>query len=297
MAIAKLFRTMRHLRVSSAFLIAMPGLAVLPVFAADGASQEQQLARAELAKHPLWQFTEDRFVTLAATAKLDVMELYLKAGMSPNAKDSRGRPAIVAVLANGKLFSGSELGSMGHALAKERLAVLEYFLKSGADANLSDGAGITVLHEAAMYSVFTPAIKPLVKAGAAIDAPERKYNFTPLHLASLGNNVDGVRGLLASGARPDSLAKQSVTPLMFALNAGNDAIVDTLLKAGADPLRKTDGGKSCLHFAAEGASAASIQRLLAKGAAPSAVDGNQKTPLQLAQEKNRDPAILALLRQ
>jgi ankyrin repeat protein len=290
----KVFRQMRDLRMYSPVLIALSWVAA-PAFAEDNPSHEQQLARAALEKHR-WEFSEDRFVTLSSTAKRDVIELYLKAGMSPNAKDARGRPAVVAVLANGRLFSSNALGSMGHALLKERLDVLQYFLSSGADPNLGDKSGITALHEAAMYSAFAPAIKPLVRAGAKVDAPEMKYNFSPLHMAALANNAEGVRELLAAGASADSLAKQSVTPLMLALNAGNDSIVDLLLQAGADPLRKTDGGKSCLHFAAEGASASAIQRLLAKGAVLTAVDGSQKTPLQLTQEKNRDPAILSLLR-
>ena len=256
---------------------------------------EQQRARTELAKHR-WDFSNDRFVALSSTAKLDVIELYLKAGMSPDTKDARGRPALVAVLANGKLFAGDALGSMGHALLKERLDVLRYLLDAGADANIADGAGITALDEAAMYPAFTPAINLLVKARAKVDAPEAKYQFTPLHMAVLNNNTDGVRALLAAGATPDSLAKQSMTPLMFALHAGNDAVVELLLQAGADATRRTDGGKSCLHYAAESASASSIQRLLAKGATLSATDANQKIPLQLALEANRDQAVLALLR-
>ena len=256
---------------------------------------EQQRARTELEKHR-WDFSNDRFVALSSTAKLDVIELYLKAGMSPDAKDTRGRPALVAVLANGKLFGGDALGSMGHALLKERLDVLRYLVDAGADTNIADGAGITALHEAAMYPAFTPAINLLVKARAKVDAPEAKYQFTPLHMAVLNNNTGGVRALLAAGASPDSLAKQSVTPLMLALHAGNDAVVELLLQAGADARRRTDGGKSCLHYAAESASASSIQRLLAKGATLSATDASQKIPLQLALEANRDQAVLALLR-
>lgn len=290
----RLFRTMRALRMCSTVLIAL-SCGATTALAESGPSHEQQQARAALEKHH-WEFSEDRFVTLSTTAKRDVIELYLKAGMSPNARDARGRPAIVAVLAAGKLFSGNALGSMGQALLKERLDVLAFLLTSGADPNVADRNGITALHEAAMYPAFAPAIKPLVKAGAKTDAPEAKYSFSPLHMAVLSNNAAGARELLVAGARPDSLAKQSVTPLMLALSTGNDSLVDILLKWGADPLRKSDGGKSCLHFAAEGASAGSIQKVLARGAALTAVDGNQKTPLALAQAKNRDPAILALLR-
>jgi ankyrin repeat protein len=289
----KIVRMMRELGERRLALVAVCCL-VIPAFAETAPTPGQQAARAALEKHH-WEFSEDRFVALSSTAKRDVIELYLKAGMSPNAKDVRGRPALVAVLANGRLFSGDALGSMGHALLKERLDVLRYLLDSGADPTVGDRNGITALHEAAMYPAFAPAIKPLARAGAKVDAAEAKYDFSPLHLAVLGNNVDGVRELLAAGASPDSLAKQSVTPLMLALSTGADPMADLLLKAGADPLRKTDGGKSCLHFAAEGASADSIRQLLSRGAVITAVDGNRKTPLQLAQEKNRDPAILSLL--
>lgn len=287
------FKTKRDPGIWLALLVATIIAAPLRVDATEP-SREQQQARAALEKNH-WEFSENRFVTLSSTAKREVIELYLKAGMSLNAKDAGGRPAIVAVLANGKLFSGDALGSMGHALLRERLDALQYLLSAGADPNIADTNGITALHEAGMYRAFVPAIKPLIKAGARLDVAESKYNFNPLHMAVLSNNVEGVRELLAAGANPDGLAKQSFTALMFALNAGNDSIVDLLLQAGADPLRKTDGGKTCLHFAAEGASENSISSLLAKGASIVAVDGNQKTPLQLAQDKNRDQAILSLL--
>jgi ankyrin repeat protein len=294
MIMRKLFGKKADLLLYSPLLVALLGTAPIAVAQAD-ASREQQQARAAL-EHHKWAFSEDRFVALSSTAKLDVIELYLQAGMSPDAKDAQGRPAIVAVLALGKLFSGDALGSTGHALLKERLAVLQYFLDSGADPKAADRSGITALHEAAMYPAFAPAIKPLVKAGSKVDAPETKYNFSPLHLAVLSKNAAGVRELLAAGANPDSLAKQSMTPLMFALNTGDDSIVQLLLRAGADPSKKTDGGKSCLHFAAETASASSIQLLIAKGATLTATDASQKTPLQVALEKNRDEAILSLLR-
>jgi ankyrin repeat protein len=287
------FRKMRTPGLCSSILITLV-CAAAPAFLDAAPSHEQQVARAALEKNR-WEFSEDRFVTLATTAKRDVIELYLKAGMSPNARDARGKPAIVAVLAGGKLFSGNDLGSMEHALLKERFDVLKYLLEAGADPSAANKDGITALHEAAVYPAFAPAIKMLVKAGAQVDVPEAKYHFSPLHLAALKGNVEGVRELLAQGARPDSLANQSFTPLMLALNAGNQAIADLLLKDGADPLKQTDGGKSCLHFAAESAPADSIKQLLARGASLTAVDGSGKTPLQMAQEKNRDQAILGLL--
>jgi cytohesin len=294
MIMRKPFGKKADLLLYSPLLVALLGTAPLAVVRADP-SREQQQARAAL-EHHKWTFSEDRFVALSSTAKRDVIELYLKAGMSPDARDTHGRPAIVAVLALGNLFGGEALGSTARALLKERLAVLQYFLDSGVDPKVADQNGVTALHEAAMYPAFAPAIKPLVKAGSKVDAPETKYNFSPLHMAVLSKNATGVRELLAAGANPDSLAKQSMTPLMFALNTDNDSIVELLLRAGADPSRKTDGGKSCLHFAAETASASSIQLLLAKGATLTATDANQQTPLQVALGKNRDAAILSLLR-
>ncbi|KAJ7837409.1 hypothetical protein B0H14DRAFT_2362413, partial [Mycena olivaceomarginata] len=77
-------------------------------------------------------------------------------------------------------------------------------------------------------------IQALISEGAAINYFEpRLTNSTPLAFAAIGNRIESMRFLLASGAGPN-LHDGEFIPLMATIRSRNVDIARALVDAGAD---------------------------------------------------------------
>ena len=146
---------------------------------------------------------EGRLVAAAFLGDADAVAALLGEGVSPDARNRKGR---------GALHRAAEAG------APETLDLL---LGSGADPNAPDGNGMTPLMAAAFGGSFAAGSR-LLAAGAAVNARHEPHRVTALEQVLAGWH----RG--AGGSSPKS-------PLDDDLDDDRRRFVEALFRAGADP--------------------------------------------------------------
>lgn len=178
-------------------------------------------------------------------------ELLVVAGANVNAKNLyNATPVITAALyGNNELID--YLKSSGAVLNKDNANELalgmisngnskntEFLTELGANINISDKNGKTLLHTAAENKDFKSA-EFLIRNGSNTNAEmktEEDNNITPLMLAVIASDFDMVKLLLENGASVDTKEKNlGAAPLDIALllNKNND-IINLLIENGAD---------------------------------------------------------------
>jgi ankyrin repeat protein len=166
------------------------------------------------AKAPLgfsgWE-NEPPLHAAAARGQWLVVEALLEAGLEPDQVDRSGQTALMKAAAS------------GHDKAVASL------LRLGASPDLADRDGWTVLMHAAAHpsSGSLPAIRDLVRAGAAVNRRAGPNGKTPLMIAAEKGNELATDELLRSGAQPD-LKSGGKTALEFALAEGNKRCAERL---------------------------------------------------------------------
>jgi ankyrin repeat protein len=140
-------------------------------------------------------------------------------------------------------------------------------LRGGADANASEGDGMTALHWAADAGHLEIA-EILMYAGANVDAATRLGNYTPLHLAARQGHGPLVLALLEGGADADATTTSGgSTALHLSAGSGSAEAVTALLRFGARVnARESSRGQTPLMFAAGEGRSAAIRALVAHGA-------------------------------
>lgn len=147
----------------------------------------------------------------AARGQWQVTEALLEAGLDPDLVDRSGQTALMKAAAG------------GHDKA------LASLLRLGATPDLADRAGWTALMHAAAHSSSgsVPAIRDLVRAGAAVNRRAGPNGKTALMIAAEKGNDLATDELLRSGAQPD-LKSEGKTALDFALAEGNKRCAERL---------------------------------------------------------------------
>ncbi len=132
-------------------------------------------------------------------------------------------------------------GGLLKAAAEGNYASAERLLQSGADIEVTDGAGRTPLMLAAAAG-HGGLVKLLLSKGALLQArlPDGR---TPLHLAAGEARADVVELLVGRGADVNAESLQWGTPLNCAANKEAIHIVDSLLNHGSRPLMVTDSAE------------------------------------------------------
>ncbi len=233
-------------------------------------------------------------------------------GQTPLHSASRsGHKAIVSLL----LEKGAEVNAKSDADGHTPLhsasrsgheAIVSLLLEKGAEVNAkSDADGQTPLHSASR-SGHEAIVSSLLEKGADVNAKD-DTGWTPLHKAGYNGHEAIISLLLEKGADVNAKDDTGWTPLHKAGYNGHEAIVSLLLEKGADVNAKSDAdGQTPLHSASRSGHEAIVSLLLANGyeamvsillengADPTITNNYGRTPLQIAQEYNKQNCVAAL---
>ncbi|ROU08404.1 ankyrin repeat domain-containing protein [Lysobacter enzymogenes] len=202
-----------------------------------------------------------------------------------------GRSAELTGLA--KLLSPAELGAQlheedGQAPTAERI---DWLLGQGADANVRNAAGDTVLFallDRAPGSL--PALHALLRRGVSPAGRGGLGRF----LATCSAGEQAARGLeqfaldlIERGADAFARTPAGDPPLAIAVRLGWARLLERLLAAGVDLNARDSHGMSALHLAAALGRENMLKRLVAHGAAPDLLAADGQTPLGVALASGR----------
>ncbi|KAL8436212.1 hypothetical protein Efla_003742 [Eimeria flavescens] len=112
------------------------------------------------------------------------------------------------------------------------VSVILTLLKAGADFEVTDARGNTVLHILASLGQ-TELIKQLLELIPSVDILGPGFGYlTPLHYAAEAGHAETVGFLLQQGADPRGLDATGWTPLHWACRRGSKRVIDHLLRWG-----------------------------------------------------------------
>ncbi len=148
--------------------------------------------------------------------RLDEVRQGLSQGVSPDATDGQGIPAIA------------------FAVARGHTAVVELLVDAGADVNRAFPDGSMSPLRAATVNGRTEIARILLNNGAEVDHQDAD-GHTPLTVAALKGQVEIARMLMEKGANVH-LSDGSFTPLMYAVMKGQAEIARMLMEKGANAL-------------------------------------------------------------
>lgn len=134
------------------------------------------------------------------------------------------------------------------AVLDEDLQNLRFFFTDGADPDMRNGNGMTLLH-AAVNAGKLQSVRFLLDAGADPDLHGGPAGYTALHFASYKNHPQIAQMLIENGASLEKTDSQFMTPLQGAAFMGFKETCQVLAEAGADVHRKDAFGHTPAHIA------------------------------------------------
>ncbi|KAK6112466.1 Ankyrin repeats (3 copies) family protein [Brugia pahangi] len=146
---------------------------------------------------------------------------------------------------NCKDFNGRESTPLHFAAGYNRVEVLKYLLKKGANVEARDTGWLVPLHNACAYGHLIVA-ELLVKHGANLNATD-KWGYTPLHEAALKGKFDVCKLLIINGADPKHKGHDGKTPLdvvregaedVYNLLRGDAAVLEAAKHGDIEKIRK-----------------------------------------------------------
>eukprot|EP00795_Rhopilema_esculentum_P002479 gene2479-18141_t len=138
-------------------------------------------------------------------------------------------------------------------------------------------------------------LKSLLRAGANINIGD-KYGQTILHAVARDWHIDVARYVIDNGSDVNARDRFGRTPLHVAAAVNYPEMIEFLLNNGADLHGQTEGElQTPIHYAAKFNAVASLKCLLKFGAKVSDRDYNDRTPLFLAAEQGQRDATKFLL--
>jgi len=163
--------------------------------------------------------------------------------------------------------------------------ILLELIKRGADINIKDPSGSTLLH----LALTTEIAIALINHGADINATD-EFGYTPLHLAARKNNNELVKFLVDNGANLNTTNNLGMTPLHEVASIINPFVswnektltIITLLNYGANINAKDNKGFTPLHFAISTKQLDIVRILIENGADINAKSESGITPLHCA---------------
>jgi len=230
---------------------------------------------------------ESALAVAAASGKLAMVRILLKAGADPNSGYTTRLPLSAAAvggfvdIVEALIKAGVDLNLRGEegetalidAAGAGQKAIVQQLLDAGAAAFLQDREGHTPMlaaaknghHEVcAMLSSKTPRPhREEAKLLLSLSQQQRDSMGLAAELieAARVGNLAEIAKLLDSGLDPDSVDRDGMTALMMAAAAGRMEVVNFLIDRGSLSSRMTPAGESPLSFAA-GAKRRNIYSLL-----------------------------------
>ena len=134
------------------------------------------------------------------------------------------------------------------AIEQNRLDIVIYLLKNGANVNSKDARGGEPIHIAAMQNRID-AIKFLIRKGANVNA-RNDYADTPLHYAAFNNSTGAIRLLLDRKAKVNQKNRSGATPLHVAAVYAHPLSARLLISRNADKNARTMDNETPLHLVA-----------------------------------------------
>ena len=194
-------------------------------------STAQKQARQNLDKMGIG-YSESEFLDSIVNGKMDIVTLFLEAGMSPNAKQG----GITA------LMEASRRGKTHHEIAAA-------LIKTGADVNAKDSFGVTPLLYAAI-SGSSETIRLMLKSGADVKVKDVDGRTALIETLTTENDLppETIEELIQAGSEVNVRIYGGMTPLMIAA-AGNSRILRAIIRAGADLNAADDQGATALRWA------------------------------------------------
>ena len=189
----------------------------------DDPLSPEESARAALDKRGI-VFTANAFIGAAAGGNLEVVQLFVEAGMSVDARYQSGGPSALdglgSFLEMADVATGGDVGSYESPPQPQK-------------------KGRTALHWAAR-SGHLEVVKFLVGAGASLEA-ESNDSWTALHFAARWGRLAILKVLVGAGANLEAKNNSGSTALHFAARWGRLAMVKFLVGAGASVKATTNG--------------------------------------------------------
>ena len=157
---------------------------------------------------------------------------------------------------------------------------LGQYIARGADLDVQDQCGNTLLHEAVRFRQID-MVEALSSAGAKLDIQNTQGN-TPVHLAAMYSSLKILQHLLLAGADKNTRNMRGQTPLHLAVIFSFQDLVEFLLSANADVLAKDHQGNTSLHYAAARNDCYILELLLLMGYNPDGRNVDGESALSLA---------------
>lgn len=155
---------------------------------------------------------------------------------------------------------------------------------------------VAPIHFAAVSS--SVMISVLAEYGADVNHPN-SYGETPLYIAILNGNIDGVNMLIALKAdvRWSGRGLKMVTPLHVAAIAGHPAVIAALINAGANVNQADSKNATSLHYASRKGDVEVVFAIVNAGANVNLRDIYGKTAEDVARRlRGQDDAIAIFLK-
>ncbi len=152
-----------------------------------------------------------------------------------------------------------------YALAKDYNGVAKALVEYGADPNLRNPGGKTVLHYLSMSSK-TEMLHFILESKGSPDLVDQQHGNSPLHYAALNNRLENIDILLQHGAEVECYNKLQELPHQSAASKGHTEACALLLTKGLDIHHKNAEGLTALHLACKGGHASCAALLLNNGA-------------------------------
>ena len=222
---------------------------------------------------------------------LQLTDKLLCEGTNPNTTNGRGRTPLMIAVQNSNeelvqclLKHNADVNAIwtqcsGTALmiagASNSVVTFDLLLKAGADVNIQDILGDTILMQV-IYNNYQGLANTLLQTGKCQLDICNNSGQTAMHLAVDLDNITMVQILLAAGANPEVGGQNGQTPLMC---AQSKEVAEVLLAAGCDPNYTDTDGMPCLHYAIKKQVPEVASQLIQAGANVNVVYEDGKTPL------------------
>jgi ankyrin repeat protein len=173
------------------------------------------------------------------------------------------------------------------------LAGVKKGVDDGGDVNTVDLKGVSPLL-LAVHNSNVEMVKFLLSKKANVNASST--NSSPVHEAVRQHSQQLLDIILSAGGNINLTTDFGKTPLHMAIQEEQEGLIDYLISKKADVKAKNDGLVGCLHFGAATSNHKLLEKLLKfKELNANERNGNGKTPLHVAAEKNNIDHIKILL--